>query len=167
MVNNKNSLVKKGKVDIDRDILLSIINLATKEINGVHSLTNAELPILRKISKSKSEGVSIKFDTNGALNVDVYIIVNIGYAVPDIAYRVQENIKNSLNSMVGIKPGKINVHVCGVNCDEAGVWESKQENWHLNWFLKDFSSKKVILSTRSFLRYWRKKRIKSFQKNLF
>ena len=132
MATNKNSLEKKGKVDIDRDILLSIINLATKEINGVHSLTNAELPLLRKMSKSKSEGVSIKFDINGVLNVDVYIIVNIGYAVPDIAYRVQENIKNSLNSMVGIKPGKINVHVCGVNCDEAGVWEDRQENWHFN-----------------------------------
>lgn len=120
--NKKTSLEKKGKVNIDRDILLSIINLATKEINGVHALTNAELPLFRKMAKSKSEGVSIKFDVNGALNVDVYIIVNIGYAVPDIAYRVQENIKNSLNSMVGIKPGKINVHVCGVNCDdEAGV----------------------------------------------
>ena len=45
------------------------------------------------------------------------IIVQIGYSVPDVAYRVQENIKNSLNSMVGIKPGKINVHVSGVNCD--------------------------------------------------
>lgn len=129
MATNKASLLKKGKVDIDRDILLSIINLATKEINGVHSLTNAELPVFKKMKKNKSEGVSIKFDVNGALNVDVYIIVNIGYAVPDIAYRVQENIKNSLNSMVGIKPGKINVHVCGVNCDdEAGVWEPKQEN---------------------------------------
>ena len=121
MSTKKQSLVKKGRVDIDRDILLSIINLATKEINGVHALTNAELPLVRKMSKSKSEGVSIKFDVNGTLNVDVYIIVNIGYAVPDIAFRVQENIKNSLNSMVGIKPGKINVHVCGVNCEEAGV----------------------------------------------
>ncbi len=119
MSKNENTLPKKGKVDIDRDILLSIINLATKEINGVDSLTNAELSIFRKLSKTKSEGVNIKFDVNGILNVDVYIIVHIGYSVPDIAYRVQENIKNSLNSMVGIKPGKINVHVSGVNCDEV------------------------------------------------
>lgn len=114
----KTKLQKKGKVEIDRDILLSIINLAAKEINGVESLTNAELPALRKLARNKSEGVVIKFDLNGALNVDVYIRVYIGYSVPDVAYRVQENIKNSLNSMVGIKPGKINVHVCGVACDE-------------------------------------------------
>ncbi|MBQ8908910.1 MAG: Asp23/Gls24 family envelope stress response protein [Clostridia bacterium] len=114
----KTTLQKKGKVEIDRDILLSIINLAAKEINGVESLTNEELPLLRRMSKKKSEGVVIKFDVNGTLNVDVYIRVYIGYSVPDIAYRVQENIKNSLNSMVGIKPGKINVHVCGVAVDE-------------------------------------------------
>ncbi len=119
MNKNGNQLPKKGKVEIDRDILLSIINLATKEINGVASLTNAELPLSHKLSKTKSEGVSIKFDTNGILNVDVYVIVYIGYSVPDLAFRIQENIKNSLNSMVGIKPGKINVHVCGVTTDEA------------------------------------------------
>lgn len=118
MTNTKTTLPKKGKVEIDRDILLSIINLATKEINGVESLTNAYLPIYKKMVKPKNEGVSIKFDTNVLLNVDVYIKVYIGYSVPDIAYRVQENIKNALNSMVGLKPGKINVHVYGVACDE-------------------------------------------------
>ena len=118
MTQSNKTLQKKGKVEIDRDILLSIINLATKEINGVHSLTNSYLPLIKKLSKPKSEGVSIRFDTNGLLNVDVYIKVYIGYNVPDIAYRVQENIKNSLASMVGLKPGKINVHVLDVECDE-------------------------------------------------
>ena len=119
MSKNKTTLEKRGKVEIDRDILLSIINLATKEINGVESLTNDYIPWFKKIfNKPKSEGVAIKFDMNGTLNVDVYVKVFIGYSVPDVAFRVQENIKNSLNSMVGLKPGKINVHVYGVACDE-------------------------------------------------
>ena len=44
--------------------------------------------------------------------------------MPDIAYRVQENIKNSLGSMVGLKPNKINVHVYGVVCDKEGAEEN-------------------------------------------
>ena len=116
----KKTLSNKGKVDIDRDILLSIINLATKEISGVESLTNAYLPWYKRLFfKPKSEGVSIKFEGNNVLKVEVYITVYLGYSVPDIAFRVQENIKNSLGSMVGIKPGKINVHVYGVNCDKV------------------------------------------------
>ncbi len=118
MKEKKNPVPHKGKVDIDRDILLSIINLATKEINGVESLTNQYLPWYKKIVKPKSEGVTIKFDANSTLKVDVYIKVYIGYSVPDVAYRVQENIKNSLGTMVGLKPGKINVHVYGVVCDK-------------------------------------------------
>lgn len=119
MAKKNATLQKRGKVEIDRDILLSIINLATKEINGVESLTNAYIPWIKKIfNKPKSEGVAIRFDINGALNVDVYVRVYVGYSVPDVAFRVQENIKNSLNSMVGLKPGKINVHVYGVACDE-------------------------------------------------
>lgn len=120
MTKNNNTLTDTGKVDIDRDILLSIINLATKEISGVESLTNAYMSwFKRNLTKPKSEGVSIKFEGNNVLKVDVYIRVYIGYSVPDIAFRVQENIKNSLSSMVGIKPGKINVHVYGVNCDKV------------------------------------------------
>ena len=96
MAKTKKQVSHKGRVDIDRDILLSIINLAAKEINGVESLTNGYLPWYKKIVRPKSEGVSIKFDANSTLKVDVYLKVNIGYSVPDVAYKVQENIKNSL-----------------------------------------------------------------------
>ena len=47
MTDSNTTLQKKGKVDIDRDILLSIINLATKEINGVACLTNDYLPFCK------------------------------------------------------------------------------------------------------------------------
>lgn len=119
MAKTNNTLPSKGKVDIDRDILLSIINLATKEISGVHALTNNYMPWIKRIFvKPKSEGVRIKIDNNNCVSVDIYIIVNNGYSVPDIAFRVQENVKNSLNAMVGLKAGKINVHVLGVVCDK-------------------------------------------------
>lgn len=121
MAKEQNELLNKGKVDIDRDILLSIINLAAKEISGVDSLTNNYLPWIKRAMKPKSEGVSIKFVNNNTINVDIYLIVKIGYSVPDVAYRVQENVKNSLSSMVGLTPNKINVHVYGVSVDKYEV----------------------------------------------
>jgi uncharacterized alkaline shock family protein YloU len=48
------------------------------------------------------------------MNIDVYINVYFGYNVTEVAYRVQENIKNSLSGMIDIKIDKINVHVLGV-----------------------------------------------------
>ncbi len=113
----KTQQANNGKITLDRKILVSIINLAAKEINGVQSVTNSSRPWFKKLFNKYDDGVEIKFEKNGALTVDVYINVYIGVSVPDIAYRVQENIRNSLATMVALKPLKINIHVLQVECD--------------------------------------------------
>ncbi len=113
----KTEQANNGKITLDRKILVSIINLAAKEINGVQSVTNSSRPWFKKLFNKYDDGVEIKFEKNGALTVDVYINVYIGVSVPDIAYRVQENIRNSLATMVALKPLKINIHVLQVECD--------------------------------------------------
>ena len=104
-----------GKITCDKEILYSIVNLAAKEIKGVASLSKANLPWYKRIfKKSLYEGVSIKFNVNGSLKVDVYVNAYVGESVPDLAFRVQENIKNNLSSMVDMKTTKVNVHVIDV-----------------------------------------------------
>ena len=114
----KNQDTGSGKITLDRKILVSIINLAAKEINGVESVTNSNRPWIKRTFKKRDEGVEIKFEENGALTVDVYLNVYVGYSVPDVAYRVQENIRNSLATMVALKPLKINIHIGNVECDK-------------------------------------------------
>lgn len=114
---NKNQITRyKGKITCNRSILLSIINLATKEICGVSELASSFKSKFKSIfSSNKNPGVTIKFNTNGALTVDVYIRIYYGYSVPDIAYKIQENIKNGIAAMVDMKTAKVNVHVMGVD----------------------------------------------------
>lgn len=114
----QNQETNNGKISLDRKILVSIINLAAKEINGVESVTNTNRSWIKKLFKKYDDGVEIKFEQNGALTIDVYLNLYVGYNVPDIAYRVQENIKNSLATMVALKPLKINIHVNNVECDK-------------------------------------------------
>ena len=106
----------KGKITCDRNILLSIISLATKEISGVSALQDSFCMKIKKIfSKSDLTGVKLKFAKNGQLVIDVFIRIYNGNNVPDIAYRVQENIKNNIVSMVEMRVSKINIHVVGVD----------------------------------------------------
>ena len=114
----KNQDTNNGKITLDRKILVSIINLAAKEINGVESVTNSSRPWYKRLFNRYDDGVEIKFEKNGALTVEVYINIYVGFSVPDIAYRVQENIRNSLATMVALKPLKINIHVINVECDK-------------------------------------------------
>lgn len=117
MVNIEDNVsANKGKTTCNKRILLSIISLATKEISGVSELVDTPATVLKRVFKnSESKGVKLKISPNGKITVDVYIKVFAGTSVPDISFRVQENIKNNLSSMVDLKTGKINVHIVGVN----------------------------------------------------
>lgn len=116
MVEIEDSLNNKGKITCDRKILLSIISLAAKEINGVSELVDTPTTKLKRIvNKNDSKGVKLKILPNGKLIIDVYLKVFNGTNVPDISFRVQENIKNNIASMVEMKAGKINIHVVGVD----------------------------------------------------
>ena len=104
-INNINS------TQINKNMLLSIVTLATKEIAGVVSLAQQPYLGLKKIfNKNIGDGVAIKF-TNLGLVIDVYVVIEIGYEVADVVYRVQQNIKNNMSSMLDLPIKAINVHI--------------------------------------------------------
>ena len=116
MYDNKNNIKKqaKGNVTYGSDIVLSVINLATKEIAGVSAIvTKFGSALKRWFSNNYYDGVKLTYNKD-AMSIDVYINVYFGYNVTEVAYRVQENIKNSLSGMIDIKINRINVHVLGV-----------------------------------------------------
>lgn len=109
-----NSNKNKGKINCNKNVLLSIINLAAKEISGVDSLCSSfSSGFKRLFSNNVSEGVKITYENEG-ITVDVYINVLYGYNITDVAHRVQENVKNGISSMIDIKLNSINVHVMSV-----------------------------------------------------
>ena len=109
----------KGKITCDRNILLSIISLATKEISGVSVLQdNFEMKVKKIFTRADTTGIKLKFTNNNQLIIDVYFRIYNGNNVPDIAYRVQENIKNNIVSMVEMRVSKINIHIVGVDFQE-------------------------------------------------
>ncbi len=112
----ENNEVGGGRVYCNKNILLSIINLAAKEISGVSQLCSKFGSKLKKMFSATNyfEGVKVAY-TKDSIAVDVYLNVFFGYSVADVAYRVQENIKNGISSMMDINVNGINVHVLGVD----------------------------------------------------
>ena len=112
--NIKTSTSEEGNVSYKRNVVLSIVNLATQEINGVASLSSSAIPTLKRLlNKNYHRGVIIDFVENGVY-VDVFINVQFGFSVRDVAFRVQENIKSSIESMTDFKVEAVNVNVTGV-----------------------------------------------------
>lgn len=105
----------EGKVYCGKNIMLSIINLSAKEISGVASLCpDFASKFKRFFSSNYFEGVKVSYTRNKNLIIDIYLKVYIGYSVSDVAYRVQENVKNGISNMISAKIDSINIHVLGV-----------------------------------------------------
>lgn len=109
MVQKKNNGL--NNTHINKNMMLSIVTLATKEIAGVIDVAQQPFQNVKKVfSQNVGDGVSIKFTQLGLI-VDVYIVVEIGYSANDIVYRVQQNIKNSIATMIELPIKAINVHI--------------------------------------------------------
>jgi uncharacterized alkaline shock family protein YloU len=88
-----------GDVTYGSKVVTSIIELAVTEINGIASL--------------HGKGVRVE-KSGGLINIDVWVDVYSGISCTDVAFRVQENIKRSIESMTEFKVGVINVSILGL-----------------------------------------------------
>jgi len=117
MANRKQKMIEseEGSLSYKRSVVLSIVKLASQEINGIASLSTSAFPLYKRMFiKNYNHGVIIEFGDDNEVFVDVYVNVLFGYSVKDVAFRVQENIKSSIESMTEFKVGAINVNVVGV-----------------------------------------------------
>ncbi len=115
MAENKKSLGEaNGKVVYNAGIVKGIVSLAVSEIAGV------AISAKGKRSDGVKDAIKLKFGDRG-INVDVNITVYTGFKVPDVAFNVQQNIKQSVESMSEYKINEVNVHVDNVVTDVDAI----------------------------------------------
>lgn len=96
---------------MNKNMILSIVTLATKEIKGVVDVYQSKkLSIKRLFDRNIGKGVTIR-DTQNGIVIDVYVIVSTDCEVNDIVYKIQQNVKNSVTSLLPVKIKAINVHI--------------------------------------------------------
>ena len=105
-----------GQINISGEVLEIITNISTKEIEGVMGLSGNITDEIAGIFSRKShmKGVVVTVDEK-VVTIDVNIIVNFGIKIPEVAWKVQENIKTSIESMTGMKVDNVNVNIAGIN----------------------------------------------------
>ncbi len=96
---------------VNKSMVVSSITLATKEIEGVIDVYKSKKLFFSKFfDKNVGNGVKVKYTNLGVL-IDIYVIVAADCEVNDVVYRIQQNVKNSLASLLPINIKAINVHI--------------------------------------------------------
>ena len=110
----------KDNVTYKKNVVISIVSLATQEINGIASISRTAVSAIKSaLSKNINRGIIVTFENNtNNASIEVFVNVKFGYSVKDVAFRVQENIKASVESMTDFKVTSVNVHVVGVTFSE-------------------------------------------------
>lgn len=117
LVSNNNSL---GKVEIAPEVIEVITGIAASEVKGVSAMRgNFATGVVERFGKkSHSKGVKVELTENGVL-IDLYVVLNFGVSIPQIAQQLQTNIRQSLKNMTGLEISEINVHVVGIQIDDS------------------------------------------------
>lgn len=105
-----------GTIKISDEVIGVCAANATLKTKGVANLSGGISNTLSKNILGKeltSKGVKVN-QTEEGVEIDVHIIVNYHAKIPAVAWDIQENVKNEVQSMTELVVAAVNIHVEGV-----------------------------------------------------
>ena len=108
--------VKSGTVKIAHDVVAMIAGLAAVEVAGVAGTAgNVGTDLLSKVGvKSMTKGVRVDIFEKD-VKANVAIVIDYGFNIPKVSAKVQEKVKQSIETMTGLNVTDVNVKIAGVN----------------------------------------------------
>lgn len=110
-----------GNIKISVDVVSTIAGIAAAEVKGVAGMyTSFAGGIAEMFSSKKNPNKGVKVEmSEESVTVDLYIVVDYGIRIPELAWEVQENVSANIESMTGLKVDKVNIHIEGVSFEKA------------------------------------------------
>ena len=106
-----------GNIKISVDVVATIAGIAasqTKGVAGMYSSFAGGIAEMLGAKKNPSKGVKVDM-SEASVKIDLYIVVEYGVRVPELAWEIQEGVKNSVETMTGLVVDKVNIHIEGVS----------------------------------------------------
>lgn len=109
-----------GDIQIADEVIAIIAGLAATEVEGVAKMYgNITNELVSKIGiKNLSKGVKVVV-TPEDVKVDLSLEVRYGYSVMEVSKKVQEKVKQAIETMTGLKVSMVRVRIAGVAIDKS------------------------------------------------
>ncbi|KGK89049.1 MULTISPECIES: Asp23/Gls24 family envelope stress response protein [unclassified Clostridium] len=123
--------IDMGIVKISDEVVGVIAGLATTEIEGIVGMSASVVGGITQIltgKKNLSKGVKVTVGEDSS-TIDLHVVVEYGIRIPDVALKVQENVKRTVEAMTGLNVDAVNIHVQNViipKMDEGNVEEIEE-----------------------------------------
>ena len=123
---DEENLEDYGDIRIADEVIRIVASLAAQEVPGVVSMSGGLTDGINRFlgKENASKGVRLKFEGK-TVNASVYLNVEYGYCIPEIALEVQEKVKEAVEAMTGYEVQFVDVNVEGVAKREARELEKE------------------------------------------
>lgn len=101
---------------VSEEIVSMIAARAALRVSGVSRLNGEFTDQLTKKILGKeniARGIALTREEEG-LGIDIYLNVEFGARIPDLAWEVQSSVKEAVESVTGLAVQMVNIHVQGV-----------------------------------------------------
>ncbi|MGL4737712.1 MAG: Asp23/Gls24 family envelope stress response protein [Cellulosilyticaceae bacterium] len=103
-----------GQVQIADDVIAVIAEIAALEVEGIISVGAGKPDIVQSIrGKKASKGIRIEVSEDQVF-VDIVGTVKYGVKIQDVCLKVQEKVKNSIETMTGLDVKAVDIRIAGV-----------------------------------------------------
>ncbi len=110
---------KNGKITFANEVVAIIAALAASEVKGIAGMSGGVVEGFaeRLGRKNLTKGVKVEVGNEEAA-VDVYVIVDYGVKIHNVAYEIQDTVKKAIETMTGLRVVEVNVYVQGVSVEK-------------------------------------------------
>jgi uncharacterized alkaline shock family protein YloU len=117
---------KLGRIKVSPAAIAALVTEAVKECYGVVGMSSRSRldDLAGSLHRSARRGVDISEGDNGVI-VDVYVVVEYGTRISEVASGVMRRIHFSLTQTAGIPVQAVNVHVQGLRVSDSQNNETK------------------------------------------
>ncbi|NLY43183.1 MAG: Asp23/Gls24 family envelope stress response protein [Clostridiaceae bacterium] len=108
-----------GSIKIADEVVAIIAGIEAANIKGVAGMSSGIAGGLADMlgRKNLAKGIKVDIKEQEAI-IDLFITVEYGCRIPEVAWEVQEKVKSAVETMTGLKVSKVNIHVQGVNTEK-------------------------------------------------
>jgi uncharacterized alkaline shock family protein YloU len=107
-----------GTTTIAPGVLVTIAQLTALNVEGVAFMAPTPSGMNRILHRDTGEGVRIEIDEN-SVSVELYLILTSGVNVRDVCQKVQAEVADAIEQMVGMDVERIDVHVHDIHYDQS------------------------------------------------
>lgn len=112
-----------GKIEIAPEVIQIISGIAAASVEGVIGLSGGAAANINQLLGRKNLRKGIHVDLGDQLSVQLAIVVQYGFNIPDIGRKVQEEVKIAIENMTGLLVDNVSVRVDGIKMQAAETKE--------------------------------------------